>query len=455
VLTEADDPDRIKELPSPGQCEQQLVRTRHYWERWAEQCTYLGPYREEVLRSALTLKLLTYEPTGAIVAAPTTSLPEEIGGVRNWDYRYVWVRDSALILYALMNVGYREEAADFFEWLQEAHHDDPSPDLQVLYSIDGRRDLSESTLDYLQGYRGSRPVRTGNAAAEQLQLDIYGEALTAAYLYFTSGIGKRENGSADVSRQERLIERDWPLLRGLVERAAGRWQEADNGIWEVRGGLQPFLYSRLMCWAALDRGIRLAGEYSLEAPLDRWTETEKAIRQAILDDGYNKDISAFTQAFGSTALDASALLIPRTGFLPATDQRVRSTMDAIASRLTSDGLVYRYRSEDGLPGSEGMFLTCTFWLVDTLALNGRLDEAHELFDRVSGYASDLGLFSEEIDAGSHNLLGNFPQGFTHMAQINAAVNLAKAAKHRAEELPETEAERAKKAGPAAAEGYRR
>ena len=189
--------------------------------------------------------------------------------------------------------------------------------------------------------------------------------------------------------------------------------------------------------------------------MDRWTETEKDIRQAILDDGYNKDISAFTQAFGSTALDASALLIPRTGFLPATDQRVRSTMDAIASRLTSDGLVYRYRSEDGLPGSEGMFLTCTFWLVDTLALNGRLDEAHELFDRVSGYASDLGLFSEEIDAGSHNLLGNFPQGFTHMAQINAAVNLAKAAKHGAEELPETEAERAKKAGPAAAEGNRR
>jgi GH15 family glucan-1,4-alpha-glucosidase len=453
VLTEADDPDRITELPSPTQCEQQLMRTRHYWERWAEQCTYRGPYRDEVLRSALTLKLLTYEPTGAIVAAPTTSLPEEIGGVRNWDYRYAWVRDSALILYALMNIGYREEAADFFEWLQETHHNDPSPDLQVLYSIDGRRELSESTLDHFEGYERSRPVRVGNAAANQLQLDIYGEALTAAHLYFTSGIGKRERGAPELSRRERLLEHDWPLLCGLVDQAARQWRKPDNGIWEVRGGLRPFLYSRLMCWAAIDRGIRLARESSLSAPLDNWVGTERAIRQAILADGFNRDIGAFTQAFGSTTLDASALLIPRAGFLPATDPRVQSTIEAVKSQLTKNGLVYRYRSEDGLPGTEGIFLTCSFWLIDALAFNGRIDEAHELFDQVSGYANRLGLFSEEIDVEGRKLLGNFPQGFTHMAQINAAINLAKVTKHGAEVLPETEAERAKRAGPAAAEGY--
>jgi GH15 family glucan-1,4-alpha-glucosidase len=455
VLTEADDPDRAVELPSPEQCEQQLARTREYWEWWAGKCTYNGPYRDRVLRSALTLKLLTYEPTGAIVAAPTTSLPEEIGGVRNWDYRYAWVRDSALILYALMNIGYHEEAADFFEWLQKTRQQDPGADLQVLYGIDGENELAESTLEHLRGYRDSRPVRVGNAAADQLQLDIFGEALTAAYLYFSSGIGRRENDRGELSRQEGVLAHDWPLLSWLVEQAARRWKEPDNGIWEVRGGLQPFLYSRLMCWAALDRGLRLAREYSLAAPLDEWANTERAIRQAILDEGYNREIGAFTQAFGSTDLDASALLIPRTGLLAATDARVQATVEAVKSRLTRDGLAYRYRSGDGLPGGEGTFLTCSFWLVDALSLGGCLEEAHELFERVAGYDNDLGLYSEEVDAGNHGLLGNFPQGFTHMALINAAINLAKVAKHGSEALPETEAERAKRAGPAAAEGYDR
>jgi GH15 family glucan-1,4-alpha-glucosidase len=455
VLTEADDPDRVMELPSPEQCEQQLLRTREYWEKWVGQCTYNGPYRDRVLRSALTLKLLTYEPTGAIVAAPTTSLPEEIGGVRNWDYRYAWVRDSALILYALVNIGYHEEAADFFEWLQKTRQEDPGTDLQVLYGIDGRRDLSESSLEHLRGYRDSRPVRVGNAAADQLQLDIYGEALTAAYLYFSSGIGRRKDDRGELSRQEGILARDWPLLSWLVEKAARHWKEPDNGIWEVRGGLQPFLYSRLMCWAALDRGLRLANEYSLVAPVDEWAATEKAIRQAIFNEGYNREIGAFTQAFGSTALDASALLIPRTGLLAATDARVQSTIEAVKSQLAHDGLVYRYRSGDGLPGGEGTFLTCSFWLVDALSLSGRLEEAHELFERASGCANDLDLYSEEIDTRSHGLLGNFPQGFTHMALINAAINLAKVAKHGSEALPENEAERAKRAGPAAAEGYDR
>jgi GH15 family glucan-1,4-alpha-glucosidase len=354
-----------------------------------------------------------------------------------------------------MNIGYQEEAADFFEWLQETHHKDPSPDLQVLYGIDGNRELIEKTLGNLEGYQHSQPVRVGNAAAGQLQLDIYGEVLTAAYLYFSSGIGKRKDISVSLSTRERRLEHDWPLLRGLVERAAKRWQEPDNGIWEVRGGLQPFLYSKLMCWAALDRGIHLAKEYSLSAPLDRWTSTEKAVRKAIFTDGFNKEIGAFTQAFGSTALDASALLIPRTGFLPATDPRVRSTVEAIKSQLTQNGIVYRYRSADGLAGGEGVFLTCTFWLVDALALSGHLDEAHDLFERVSGYANDLGLLSEELDPNSAELLGNFPQGFTHMALINAAINLAKTNKHGAEEHAETEVQRAAKAKVAVAEGYSR
>jgi GH15 family glucan-1,4-alpha-glucosidase len=455
VITEADDPDRVIEIPSPKQCREQLLRTRQYWEKWAEQCSYRGPYREEVLRSALTLKLLTYEPTGAIVAAPTTSLPEEIGGIRNWDYRYSWVRDSALILYALLNIGYHEEAADFFEWLQETHHNDANRDLQVMYGIDGGFELSEKALPHLEGYRRSRPVRIGNAAAKQLQLDIYGEVLTAAYLYFTSGIGKRGKGPSDFSRRERALEHDWPLLSELIEEAARRWYEPDNGIWEVRGGLKPFLYSRLMCWAALDRGIRLAREYSRPAPLERWQDIAETIREAILSEGFDKSANAFTQAFGSTTLDASALLVPRVGFLPATDQRMQSTIEAIKSRLTNNVLVYRYLSDDGLPGSEGTFLTCTFWLVDALSLGGQVDEAHQLFDQASSYANDLGLFSEEIDTKDRSLLGNFPQGFTHMAQINAAINLAKVSKHGAEQLPETEAERAKKAGPAVAEGYSR
>jgi GH15 family glucan-1,4-alpha-glucosidase len=453
VLTDSDDPDRAVEMPTQSQCEQQLSRTQEYWEDWLENCIYRGPYREEVLRSVLTLKLLTYEPTGAIVAAPTTSLPEEIGGVRNWDYRYAWLRDSALIIYALMNVGYEEEAADFFEWLQETHQNNPGRKLQIMYGIDGRTDLREAVLGHLEGYRCSKPVRIGNEAAKQLQLDIYGEVLTAAYLYFKSGIGNRGDSHEEFLTRQRILEKDWPILRGLVDQAAERWQEPDNGIWEVRGGLQPFLYSKLMCWTALDRGIRLAQEFSLPAALNMWRTTRDLIQQLILTSGYNKEKGAFTQIIGSSDLDASVLLISRVGFLPPTDSRVQSTLEHIRAELTHNGLVYRYRSKDGLPGGEATFATCTFWMVDVLALSGRLKEAHDLFERIVSYANNLGLFSEEVDPMSGELLGNFPQGFTHMALINSAVNLAKAAKHGAEQLPETEFERANKAGHAVKEGY--
>lgn len=453
VLTDSDDPDRTVEMPTQSQCEQQLSRTQEYWEDWVKNCIYQGPYREEVLRSVLTLKLLTYEPTGAIVAAPTTSLPEEIGGVRNWDYRYAWLRDSALIIYAFMNVGYEEEAADFFEWLQETHQNNHSRNLQIMYGIDGRMDLREEVLDHLEGYRCSKPVRIGNEAAKQLQLDIFGEVLTAAYLYFKSGIGDRENGRKEFLTKQRILKEDWPILRELVDEASKRWQEPDNGIWEVRGGLQPFLYSKLMCWTALDRGIRLAQEFSLPASLNMWLTTRDLIQQFILTSGYNKEKGAFTQIIGSSDLDASVLLIPRVGFLPPTDSRVQSTLEHIRAELTHNGLVYRYRSKDGLPGGEATFATCTFWMVDVLALSGRLKEAHDLFERIVSFANNLGLFSEEVDPTRCKLLGNFPQGFTHMALINSAVNLAKAAKHGAEKLPETEFERANKAGHAAKEGY--
>lgn len=439
VLSETRSPEETLEAAGPDLCSRQLEETLQYWRSWAGECSYDGPYRPAVLRSALVLKLLTYEPTGAIVAAPTTSLPEQLGGERNWDYRYTWLRDASLILYALTSVGYQHEAADFFEWLQETHQNDPSSALQVLYTIDGRRETGESVLDHLSGYRHSRPVRIGNAAADQLQLDIYGEILTAAHLYFKSGLGERE-GEANRSKQ-RLLHEDWPLLRHLVDRAAERWEEPDNGIWEVRGGLRQTLYSKIMCWAAVDRGMRLAREYSLEAPLEQWNRGRKRIRTAILGRGYSETAGAFVQNLDGTELDSSVLAIPRVGLLPPTDERVQSTITRISRELSSDGLVYRYRSEDGLQGSEATFALCTFWLVDCLALGGRPEEARELFEHVSSFASPLGLFSEEIDSTNGELLGNYPQGFTHMALIGSAVNLAKAARHGAEREPETEFER--------------
>lgn len=390
-----------------------LADTLAYWRQWASRCTYQGPYRHLVQRSALVLKLLTYEPTGAIVAAPTTSLPEEMGGVRNWDYRYTWIRDSALVLHALMSIGYHPESMAFFNWI-ESLCIKCCGQLQIMYMVDGGTDLHEVTLSHLEGYQASSPVRTGNAAAQQKQLDIYGELLDA-FLFCYENMQMPPPG-----------EKLWESLRFVADQAAAKWHEPDEGIWEVRSASRHYLYSKLQCWVALDRAIRLAEHGRLPADLKHWRNTCEAIRAAIISEGYDDELGAFVQAFGIKSLDASALAIPLVGFLPAEDQRVQSTVEKIKNDLTSGGLVYRYLSEDGVPGGEGIFALCTFWLIDNLLLLGRVEEARHLFEKVASHANDLGLFSEEFDPITGEMLGNFPQGFTHLALIRSAVNLVKA-----------------------------
>jgi len=397
------------------QAAEALARTREYWRRWSSHCVYDGPYRDTVMRSALTLKLLTFEPTGAIVAAPTTSLPEEIGGERNWDYRYTWLRDSALTLYALESIGYTEEAMDFWQWLEQLPHDGDGP-LPIMYRLDGTPLDGERELPHLEGYRGSRPVRVGNRASTQLQLDVFGEILDAAQLY--------------TNRIRRPARDLWPVLASLADRVARRWQEPDQGLWEVRTGPRHFLYSKLLCWVAVDRALSLARAYHLEGSTDVWSRARDEIRSAILSRGYDHTLGAFTQAFDTPALDASALVIPLVGFLPATDLQMQSTIRAIQQRLTSNGLVYRYRvgdAHDGMSGREATFTMCTFWMVDNLALLGRHAEATKMFEDVVSCANDVGLFSEEIQPHTRELLGNFPQGFTHLALIRSAVRLQQGA----------------------------
>jgi GH15 family glucan-1,4-alpha-glucosidase len=428
TLTYSGDRDRTPLTQQSLDSDRELRRTLEYWREWSETCTYEGPYEKMVHRSALVLKLLTYEPTGALVAAPTTSLPEEIGGVRNWDYRFTWLRDSSLILYTMQLLGYYEEATDFFDWL-DGLYTRCGHKLQIMYRIDGDAHLPERTLAHLEGYRGSRPVRVGNAAHKQKQLDIYGEVIDAAYLFHV--------------RMRRPIRRElWEMLRYMAGETARRWREPDRGIWEVRGELKHFLYSKLLCWVALDRAIRLSERDNLPGDLAEWKRTREEIRSLILTEGYDEKLGAFTQALGESALDASALVIPQLGFLPATDARVVSTVNKIQEGLTSHGLVYRYLSDDALPGGEATFALCSFWLVDCLAQCGRIDEARALFERVAGYANDLGLLSEEIDPASRELLGNYPQGFTHLGLIRSALNIAKAETLGAEEEAENQAERA-------------
>jgi GH15 family glucan-1,4-alpha-glucosidase len=425
LLTEIERGATCTGVVPPGLANELFTATIEYWRRWMSHCTYRGRWREIVSRSALVLKLLTYEPTGAIVASPTCSLPERIGGARNWDYRFTWLRDAAFTLYGLMRIGFTEEAEAFMTWL-EARCREIGPDgaLQIMYGIDGRHELDEEVLDHLEGYRGSAPVRIGNAAHKQLQLDIYGELMDSVYLYNKYG----SPISFDM----------WSDVRRLVDWTCENWQRTDEGIWEVRGGPQHFVFSKLMCWVALDRALRLADKRSFPASRERWQAARDRIYDEIMTCGWNAERSAFVQHFGGHALDAANLLMPLVFFVSPTDPRMLQTLDAMmrppaAGGLLSDSLVYRYdveKSPDGLRGAEGTFNMCTFWLVEALTRAGlrdrrRLDRGRLIFEQMLGYANHLGLYAEETGpSGEH--LGNFPQAFTHLSLISAAFNLDRA-----------------------------
>jgi GH15 family glucan-1,4-alpha-glucosidase len=413
--------------PDPGDAERLFRATADYWQRWLAHCTYEGRWRETVHRSALALKLMTYEPTGAIVAAPTCSLPEAIGGVRNWDYRYTWVRDAAFTLYALMRIGFSEEAGRFMDFLRNrCKHPgrDAEHPIRLMYRIDGSTDVFEEELLHLEGYRGSRPVRIGNGAHEQLQLDIYGELMDAAYLY-------NKHGSP-------LPYDAWRDLRSLTDWVCANWRRPDEGIWEVRGGRQQVVFSKVLCWVAVDRALRLADKRSFPADRGRWLAARDEIYETVMREGWNGDRNTFVQTLGGDALDASALLMPLVFFMAPNDPRMLRTLDAIRrpmreGGLSADGLLYRYDpriAPDGLPGGEGTFNMCSFWLVEALTRAGRTDpsrlaEARLLFEQMLGYANHLGLYAEQTGL-SGEALGNFPQALTHLGLISSAFNLDRA-----------------------------
>jgi GH15 family glucan-1,4-alpha-glucosidase len=403
-----------QEPPEEIDPEQALSDTEEYWLDWAAGCSHQGDYHDEIHQSLLVLKALTYAPTGGIVAAPTTSLPEFIGGVRNWDYRFCWLRDATLTLLAMLKSGYKEEAEAWRSWLLRAVAGDPA-DLQIMYGIAGERRLDERELDWLPGYETSRPVRVGNAASNQLQLDVYGEVLDATYQTRVHG------APADPSA--------WSLMRKLLEWLEDGWRQEDAGIWEVRGPTRHFTHSKVTAWLAFDRAVRFHDELGREGPVERWRALRDEIHAEVLACAWSPQKQAFVQSYGSEELDASVLLMPTVGFLPATDERFVSTVEAIRRELTLDGLVLRYRPQadgevDGLPAGEGVFLPCSFWLADVLALQGSLDEARELFERLLDLRNDVGLLSEEYDPVAGRQLGNFPQAFTHLSLVNTALILS-------------------------------
>ena len=390
-----------------------LASTERWWREWSARCTYDGHWHEAVMRSLITLKALTYAPTGGIVAAATTSLPEVIGGVRNWDYRYCWVRDATFTLYALLLAGYKEEAAAWREWLLRAAAGKPS-ELQIMYGPAGERRLTELELNWLPGYEGSAPVRVGNEAVKQFQLDVYGEIMDAAHQTRRSGIESQEAS--------------WQLHRTLMKFLESAWDRPDYGIWEVCGERRRFTHSKVMAWVAMDRAVKAVERFKLNGPVDRWKAIRGMIHDQVCREGFNAELDAFVQSYGSKDLDASLLMVPLVGFLPATDPRVHGTVRAIERELMVDGFVYRYNSSrdvDGLPAGEGAFLACTFWLADNLALMGRTADARKLFERLLDVRNDVGLLSEEYDPTARRLVGNFPQAFSHVGLINTAMNLSR------------------------------
>jgi GH15 family glucan-1,4-alpha-glucosidase len=387
--------------------ERKLAETIAYWDEWVRRMTYHGPYRAMVERSALTLKLMCYQPTGAIIAAPTTSLPEEMGGIRNWDYRYTWLRDSAFVLYSLNLIGHSDEADRFMDFLKRVTRKTTGTHLQIMYGIDGRRELVEQTLTHLEGYRGSPPVRIGNGAYNQLQLDVYGEVLETAYLW---------------SRTHQMEEGTWASLSRLVSWIADNWRQPDSGIWEVRAGQQHYVLSKVMCWVTLDRGVRMAEEFGLSAPLAHWREQCDLVHADVMANGWSEAKQSFVQYYGTEALDASNLILSQVRFLPRDHPRIVGTVMATLRELTSDDqeLVFRYRNDDGLEGEEGVFSICTFWLAEALAMCGETERAERIFQRMLKHANHVGLYSEELDPRTGEFLGNFPQAFTHIALINCA-----------------------------------
>jgi GH15 family glucan-1,4-alpha-glucosidase len=410
-LPKAIDPDRA------------LADTEKWWRKWSARCTYTGEWRDQVLRSLITLKSLTYRPTGGIVAAATTSLPEQIGAGRNWDYRFCWLRDATFTLYALMLAGFEDEARAWRDWLLRAVAGHPEQ-MQILYGAGGERRLTELELGWLPGYERSAPVRIGNAAVDQFQLDVYGEVMDALHQARSIGLGSA--GPA------------WDLQRVLMDFLESKWEEPDEGIWEVRGPRRHFVHSKVMAWVALDRAVKAVERFGMDGPVERWRRLRAEIHAEVCDNGYDADRQTFTQYYGGRELDASLLMIPLVGFLPATDDRVAGTVNAIERELMRDGFVMRYSHEDagkidGLPGGEGAFLACSFWLADCLHILGRVDAARELFMRLLGICNDVGLLSEEYDPSSGRLVGNFPQALSHLSLVNTAHNLAPglgAARHR-------------------------